>query len=139
MDNDDYNEEVADHFVIEITPEFKELALKHRKRLKELQAEDNMIYEITSWNNLPKFIKMDVFGERTDYEYEAQMEKAKTEHVQITDEVFNEMLGDDIERPVVDVVLMHVKDDGVRWTGVYKYSNTEFFTGTIPFSLIESL
>ena len=137
MDNDDYNDDVADTMIIEISPKLKEHFLNRRKQLMALRETDTSIYEITAWDFSPKFLMQEQFGELTDYKYDKKIEEK--EAIQLTDEEFEMLSQDDVKQPFVDVVLMHVKEDGVRWTGVYKYSNTEFFTGTIPFSLIESL
>lgn len=134
--NDDYAEEVADTLLVEITPALKALVLARREQLLALKKEDAMVYEITGWDNSPNFIKMSQFDEATDYTYEKQLENKEV--VEMPSGEFATLV-EDLEGVTTDVVLLHVKEEGIRWTGVYKYSNVEFFTGTIPFELIENM
>ena len=60
MDNDDYNDDVADTMIIEISPKLKEHFLNRRKQLMALRETDTLIYEITAWDFSPKFLMQEL-------------------------------------------------------------------------------
>ena len=127
----------AECAVISINPTRKAFLLDLREKLREVRKTVESVYDIRVWDYSPKFLPFSTLEETTgdDLSYKV----GEKDMVQVKDEVFNALRHDDVEKCLVDTVLVQVSEDGFLWTGVYKHTNIRFATAKIPFSLIESL